>query len=80
MFVVLIFLALLSGAVSFIIFWPYGIIFSVVSAPIAASLMTLIGASLIKPAPHQNRVLSNNVIRETDPRAEVKLNENLSAD
>ncbi len=80
MFVVLIFLALFSGAVSFIVFWPYGIIFSVVSAPIVASLMTLIGAFLIKPAPYQSHVLSNKALRETDPGAEVKLNENLSAD
>jgi hypothetical protein len=80
MFVVLIFLALFSGALSFIVFWPYGIIFSVVSAPIAASLMTLIGALIIKPGSYQGRVLSNNAIRKSDPRAEVKLNENLSAD
>jgi uncharacterized protein YqfA (UPF0365 family) len=80
MFVVLVFLALFSGAVSFIVFWPYGIIFSVVSAPIVASLMTLVGAFLIKPAPYQSRVLSNKALRETDPGADVKLNENLSAD
>ncbi len=77
---VLVFLALFSGAVSFIVFWPYGIIFSVVSAPIVASLMTLVGAFLIKPAPYQSRVLSNKALRETDPGADVKLNENLSAD
>lgn len=80
MFVVLIFLALLSGAVSFIVFWPYGIIFSVVSAPIIASVMTLIGALLIKPATYQGRVLSNHVLRDADTGAEVKLNEKLSID
>lgn len=80
MFVVLIFLALFSGAVSFIVFWPYGVIFSIVSAPVVASLMTLIGAFLIKPATYQDRVLSNGPLRESEARAEVKLNENLSAD
>jgi hypothetical protein len=80
MFVVLIFLALFSGAVSFIVFWPYGMIFSIVSAPVVASLMTLIGAFLIKPAAYQDRILSNGSLRESESRAEVKLNENLSAD
>lgn len=80
MFVVLIFLALLSGVVSFIVFWPYGIIFSVVSAPIVASVMTLIGALLIKPTGYQSRILSNRVLRDADAGTEVKLNEKLSVD
>ena len=80
MFVILILLALLSGAVSFVVFWPYGIIFSIVSAPVVASLMTFIGAILIKPAAHQSQTLSNTPLRERDAGTEVKMSEHLSAD
>ena len=80
MVVVLICLALVSGTASFIVFWPYGAIFSIISAPVIASLMTLIGAFLIKPAAYQSGVLSKSSLRESDAGAEVKLNENLSAD
>ena len=80
MFFILIFLALLSGVVAFVALWPYGVVFSIVSAPIIASLMTFIGAFLIGPSAYQTSILSKNRRSDAESTAEVKLNENLSAD
>jgi hypothetical protein len=80
MFFILIFLALLSGVAAFVALWPYGVVFRIVSAPIIASLMTFIGAFLIRPSAFQTSILSKNRRSGAESTAEVKLNENLSAD
>ena len=75
MFFLLIFLALLSGAISFAVLLPYGLVFSLVSAPIIASLMTFIGAVLIKPAAYQGSARETDARAEVEARVEVKIND-----
>jgi len=75
MFFLLIFFAFLSGTVSLIILWPLGPVFSLLSAPIIASLMTAVGAFLIRTPGYLGPVLGGEARPETDARSEVKTNE-----
>jgi hypothetical protein len=80
MFFILIILALVSGAVSIVVLWPYGVLFSIVSAPFIASFITLVGAFLIKSASFQISLLSNRTHGDVQNSPEVNLPKNLSVD
>ncbi len=80
MFFILIILALVSGAVSIVVLWPYGALFSIISAPFIASFITLVGAFLIKSASFQISLLSNRPNGGVRNGPEVNLHKNLSVD